>query len=64
MGGESVKKEKARIRKGINILICTPGRLKYHLDNTQSLRFDKLQYLIFDESDRILDMGFEKEMSD
>lgn len=64
MGGESVKKEKARIRKGINILICTPGRLLYHLNNTKSLKLDKLQYLIFDESDRILDMGFEKEMTE
>lgn len=63
MGGENVKKEKARIRKGINVLICTPGRLLYHLNNTQSLNFDRLQYMIFDESDRILDMGFEKDMT-
>lgn len=63
MGGEQVKKEKARLRKGINILICTPGRLLYHLNNTQSLKLDRLQYLIFDESDRILDMGFEREMT-
>lgn len=62
MGGEQPKKEKSRIRKGINILICTPGRLIYHLNNTKSLNFSRLQYLIFDESDRILDMGFEKEM--
>jgi ATP-dependent RNA helicase DDX31/DBP7 len=64
MGGESVKKEKSRLRKGLNVLICTPGRLLYHLRNTQSLTFEKLQYLIFDESDRILDMGFEKEMTE
>ena len=63
MGGEQVKKEKSRIRKGLSILICTPGRLLYHLNNTRSLQFNKLQYLIFDESDRILDMGFEKEMT-
>lgn len=63
MGGEQVKKEKARLRKGLTILICTPGRLLYHINNTKSLIFDKLQYLIFDESDRILDMGFEKEMT-
>ena len=31
MGGESVDKEKSRLRKGCVILICTPGRLLYHL---------------------------------
>lgn len=64
MGGESPKKEKERLRKGCVILICTPGRLLYHLKNTQAFKLDKLQYLIFDEADRILDMGFEKEMNE
>ena len=31
MGGEDINHEKARIRKGINILFCTPGKLLYHL---------------------------------
>ena len=31
MGGENPKKEKARLRKGITILVCTPGRFLYHL---------------------------------
>jgi ATP-dependent RNA helicase DDX31/DBP7 len=34
MGGESAAREKARLRKGCVILICTPGRLLYHLQNT------------------------------
>lgn len=63
MGGENVHHEKARLRKGCVILICTPGRLLYHLQNTQSLKLDKLQYLIFDEADRMLDLGFEREMN-
>jgi ATP-dependent RNA helicase DDX31/DBP7 len=64
MGGEQPKKEKSRLRKGINILVCTPGRLLYHLKNTQALNLERLQYLIFDEADRILDLGFEKEMTE
>lgn len=64
MGGENIKKEKSRLRKGVNILICTPGRLLYHLKNTQSFKFDFLQYFIFDEADRMLDLGFEREMSE
>jgi len=63
MGGEQANKEKSRLRKGCVILICTPGRLLYHLENTDCLKFDKLQYMIFDEADRMLDMGFEKEMN-
>jgi ATP-dependent RNA helicase DDX31/DBP7 len=33
-GGENPKKEKARMRKGLNVIICTPGRFLYHLQNT------------------------------
>ena len=63
IGGENPKKEKARMRKGLNIIICTPGRFLYHLQNTESLNLSRLCYLIFDEADRILDLGFEKEMN-
>ena len=64
MGGENPKKEKARLRKGCTVLVCTPGRLLYHLKNTQNIMMDKLQYLIIDEADRMLDMGFEREMDE
>ena len=42
MGGENPKKEKARLRKGCTVLVCTPGRLLYHLKNTQNILMDKL----------------------
>ena len=60
MGGESDQKEKARLRKGINILISTPGKLLYHLQNTKSFKCDLLKYVIIDEADRVLDLGFEQ----
>lgn len=60
MGGESVKKEKARLRKGINILFSTPGRLDYHIQNTQAFKYDTLSCLVFDEADKTLDMGYRK----
>lgn len=34
MGGENPKKEKAKLRKGLTVVVCTPGRLLYHLQNT------------------------------
>ena len=63
MGGENPKKEKARLRKGITILVCTPGRFLYHLQNTENIGLSRLQYMIIDEADRMLDMGFEREMN-
>lgn len=62
MGGENPQKEKSRIRKGINILIATPGRLLYHLKNTECLVLDKLETFVFEEADRTLDMGFRRDV--
>jgi ATP-dependent RNA helicase DDX31/DBP7 len=61
-GGDNPKKEKARLRKGLTILCATPGRLVYHLESTASLVTNKLQTLVLDEADRLLDMGFDKQI--
>ncbi|XP_044190748.1 probable ATP-dependent RNA helicase DDX31 [Thunnus albacares] len=63
MGGEKRKAEKARLRKGINILVSTPGRLVDHIKNTLSIAFSAVRWLILDEADRILDLGFEKDLT-
>lgn len=57
IGGKSLAEEQARL-ENINILICTPGRLLQHMDQTVSFHADNLQLLVLDEADRILDMGF------
>ncbi|KAH8354774.1 hypothetical protein KR084_007410, partial [Drosophila pseudotakahashii] len=62
LGGESRKSEKARLRKGINILIGTPGRLVDHLLHTASFKLTKLQFLILDEADRLLELGYERDV--
>ncbi|KAH0651819.1 hypothetical protein MTR67_031873 [Solanum verrucosum] len=64
MGGESRNKEKARLRKGISILVATPGRLLDHLKNTSSFSYTNLRWIIFDEADRILELGYGKEIED
>lgn len=61
-GGENRAKEKARLRKGVNILISTPGRLLDHLSNTASFHVDKLEWIVLDEADRLLDLGFKKQI--
>ena len=62
IGGEKKKSEKARLRKGLNILVATPGRLADHLDNTQVLDVSNVRWLVLDEGDRLMDMGFEEEL--
>ncbi|CAN0067707.1 unnamed protein product, partial [Hapterophycus canaliculatus] len=61
-GGERRKGEKARLRKGVTVLVCTPGRLLDHLKSTKCFKRDSLRWLILDEADRLLDMGFEKQV--
>lgn len=63
IGGEKRKSEKARLRKGCNILIATPGRLLDHIKHTAALRLKEVKYFVLDEADRMLDMGYEKDIS-
>lgn len=63
-GGEGKKSEKARLRKGVNVLIATPGRLLDHIRNTRSFRFTLCEFLILDEADRLLDLGFEADIKE
>jgi ATP-dependent RNA helicase DDX31/DBP7 len=62
IGGESKKSEKARLRKGVNIMIATPGRLVDHLDNTEVLNVSTVRWLVLDEGDRLMELGFEEEI--
>nr|XP_003221744.1 PREDICTED: probable ATP-dependent RNA helicase DDX10 isoform X4 [Anolis carolinensis] len=62
IGGKDLKQEADRIHN-INILICTPGRLLQHMDETSYFYASDLQMLILDEADRILDMGFADTMN-
>lgn len=62
IGGANRKAEAEKLKKGVNLLVATPGRLLDHLQHTQGFIFKNLQALIIDEADRILQQGFEDEM--
>ncbi|XP_053564516.1 probable ATP-dependent RNA helicase DDX10 [Bombina bombina] len=62
IGGKDLTQEIARIHR-TNILICTPGRLLQHMDETSFFHTSNLQLLVLDEADRILDMGFADTMN-
>jgi len=61
-GGVSIKPQIEAINAGADIIVATPGRLLDHLINN-SLNLNNLQYLVFDEADRMLDMGFKDEIN-
>uniref|UniRef100_A0AAQ4S1X1 ATP-dependent RNA helicase n=1 Tax=Gasterosteus aculeatus aculeatus TaxID=481459 RepID=A0AAQ4S1X1_GASAC len=57
IGGKDLKSESEQIHR-TNIVICTPGRLLQHMDQTATFHASDLHMLVLDEADRILDMGF------
>jgi ATP-dependent RNA helicase DDX31/DBP7 len=62
MGGEKKKSEKARLRKGLNILVATPGRLADHIQHTEALDVSSVRWLVLDEGDRLMELGFEEDI--
>lgn len=61
-GGASYDRQLFELRKGVQIVIGTPGRLIDHLERG-TLRLDRLKVVILDEADRMLDMGFRDDIS-
>ncbi|MEA3228693.1 MAG: ATP-dependent RNA helicase DbpA [Campylobacterota bacterium] len=61
VGGASFGQQLGSLRHGAHIIVGTPGRVLKHLDK-ESLNFDNLTTLVFDEADRMLDMGFIEEI--
>ncbi|XP_044757250.1 probable ATP-dependent RNA helicase CG8611 [Coccinella septempunctata] len=61
-GGENRSTEKNRLRKGVHILVATPGRLLDHILHTSSFKTNNVRCLVLDEADRLLDMGFKKDI--
>jgi superfamily II DNA/RNA helicase len=60
-GGVSIKPQIEVLKAGAEVLVATPGRLLDHLING-SVSLDQLDILVFDEADRMLDMGFKDEI--
>lgn len=56
-GGVGMEAQEAALRAGVEILVATPGRLLDHVGN-KTLQLNQVQFLVLDEADRMLDMGF------
>jgi ATP-dependent RNA helicase DeaD len=56
-GGVSINNQIQKIRRGVNIIVATPGRL-IDLFKRRKLHFDNIRFVVLDEADRLWDMGF------
>ncbi|KAF8328863.1 P-loop containing nucleoside triphosphate hydrolase protein [Cantharellus anzutake] len=63
MGGASRHAETQKLEKGVNLLVATPGRLLDHLNSTKGFVYHNLKALVIDEADRIMEIGFERQMT-
>ena len=62
-GGVRINPQIDRLRRGIDILVATPGRL-LDLAGQRHLNLSRIAFLVFDEADRMLDLGFSEEISE
>ncbi|ORY83673.1 ATP-dependent rRNA helicase rrp3 [Protomyces lactucae-debilis] len=58
VGGMDMVSQAVALAKKPHILVCTPGRLQDHLENTKGFSLRTMKYLVLDEADRLLDMDF------
>ncbi|KAJ2063755.1 ribosomal RNA processing protein [Coemansia sp. S146] len=58
VGGMDLITQQIALSKKPHIVVCTPGRLQDHLENTKGFSLRTLKYLVMDEADRLLDMDF------
>ncbi|OYZ06439.1 MAG: ATP-dependent RNA helicase [Methylophilales bacterium 16-45-7] len=56
-GGVDIKTQTPQLKKGVEVLVATPGRLLDHIEQ-KTLSLSQVQILVLDEADRMLDMGF------
>jgi len=62
-GGQSIDQQLRRLKKGVHIVVGTPGRVIDHL-NRKTLKIGKIEHLILDEADEMLNMGFIEDMEE
>ncbi|XP_059087617.1 ATP-dependent RNA helicase DDX54-like isoform X2 [Tigriopus californicus] len=63
LGGESMEKQFAQMHENPDIIIATPGRL-VHLSVEMSLKLTSIEYVVFDEADRLFEMGFGEQLTE
>ena len=61
-GGVGIEPQSKVLRRGVDVVVATPGRLLDHMER-ENVAFDDLEVLVLDEADRMLDMGFAPQLN-
>ena len=61
-GGVGIEPQSKALRRGVDVVVATPGRLLDHMER-QNVSFNDLEVLVLDEADRMLDMGFAPQLN-
>jgi len=61
-GSKNVASQAAELRSRPDIIVATPGRLLDHVTNSSGVTLEDLEFLVLDEADRLLDLGFQEEI--
>jgi ATP-dependent RNA helicase RhlE len=61
IGGAHMQRQIHRLKREPDVIICTPGRMNDHIER-RTAKLDRIGYLVLDEADRMLDMGFTKQI--
>ena len=63
-GSKNVSNQIAELRSRPQIVVCTPGRMLDHVLNSPGITLEDVEFLVLDEADRLLDMGFQDEVQE
>lgn len=64
VGGLSLKAQEQELRSRPDVVVATPGRMLDHIRNSMAVHVDDVDVLVLDEADRLLEMGFEAEVTE
>ena len=62
VGGLPLDAQAVELKRRPDIVVCTPGRMIDHVQNTMSVDLDDVEVVILDEADRLLELGFTDEL--
>ena len=64
LGGDSIEQQFDALSSKPDIIVATPGRLMHHLREVSTFKLKSVRYLVFDEADRLFEMGFAEQLNE
>lgn len=64
VGGDSMEAQFAELAAAPDVIVATPGRLAHHLTEVSGFSLKSVEYLVFDEADRLFEMGFAEQLNE